>query len=87
MIAAEKRKSVHIVETTLADQLKLEGVQEDAAEDVAMMLQPLLEQEAQLESYIADAHAQRKYEDGKALGMALDELRAEIGRITEGAVK
>lgn len=29
-------------------------------EDVAIMLQPLLEQEAQLESYIADATAQRK---------------------------
>ena len=32
-------------------------------------------------TYIADANAQRKYEDGKALNMALKELRAEIARI------
>ena len=38
-----------ILQTTLADQLKLQGVEEEAAEDVAMVLQPLLEQEAQLE--------------------------------------
>lgn len=85
MIAAEKRKSMRIVETTLADQLRLEGVETDAAEDVAMMLQPLLEQEAQLEMYIADAHAQRKYEDAKALGEALRDIQAEISRVTNGA--
>lgn len=38
-----------ILQTTLADQLKLQGVEEEAAEDVALVLQPLLEQEAQLE--------------------------------------
>lgn len=86
MIAAEKRKSMRIVETTLADQLRLEGVENDQADDVAMMLQPLLEQEAQIEMYIADAHAQRKYEDGKALGEALREIQAEIGRVSQGAV-
>lgn len=86
MIAAEKRKSMRIVETTLADQLRLEGVKNEAADDVANMLQPLLEQEAQLEVYIADAHAQRKYEDGKALSEALKEIQAEIGRITLGAM-
>lgn len=86
MIAAEKRKSMRIVETTLADQLRLEGVKNHAAEDVATMLQPLLEQEAQLEMYIADANAQRKYEDGKALGEALREIQAEIGRVTQGAM-
>lgn len=36
-------------------------------------------------SYIADATAQRKYEDGKALQNALREIRAEIERITEKA--
>lgn len=36
-------------------------------------------------SYIADASAQRKYEDGKALQSALREIRAEIERITEKA--
>ena len=33
-------------------------------------------------SYIADATAQRKYEDGKALSEALGEIRAEIARLT-----
>ena len=86
MIAAEKRKSMKIVETTLADQLRLEGVKAEAADDVALMLQPLLEQEAQLEMYVSDAHAQRKYEDGKALSGALADIRGEIERITRGAV-
>lgn len=40
---------MEIMETTLADQLKLQGIEGRQAEDVAMMLQPLLEQEAQLE--------------------------------------
>ncbi|KAK8847582.1 hypothetical protein IAR55_005441 [Kwoniella newhampshirensis] len=82
--AAAKRKSIPVLETTLADTLKLEGDEhERALEDVAVFLQPLLEQEAQLESYIADANAQRKYEDGKALQEALKEIRAEIERITK----
>jgi hypothetical protein len=38
-----------IVETTLAEQLKAQGI-EDGVEDIAVLLQPLLEQEAQLES-------------------------------------
>ena len=38
-----------VLETTLAEQLKLEGLAESQAVDVAVMLQPLLEQEAQLE--------------------------------------
>jgi hypothetical protein len=38
-----------IVETTLAEQLRLEGIEEGKADDVAVILQPLLEQEAQLE--------------------------------------
>jgi len=38
-------------------------------------------------SYISDANAQRKYEDGKALQEALNEIRAEIARVTSGAVR
>ena len=38
-----------VIETTLAEQLKLEGIEESQAVDVAVLLQPLLEQEAQLE--------------------------------------
>lgn len=35
---------------------------------------------------IADANAQRKYEDSKALGVALEEIRAEIARTTNDAI-
>jgi len=35
---------------------------------------------------IADANAQRKYEDGKALAEALGEIRLEIGRVTQRAI-
>jgi hypothetical protein len=38
-------------------------------------------------SYISDANAQRKYEDGKALQEALNEIRAEIESVTSGAVR
>jgi hypothetical protein len=38
-------------------------------------------------SYISDANAQRKYEDGKALQEALNEIRAEIARVSSGAVR
>ena len=34
---------------------------------------------------ISDANAQRKYEDSKALGQALEEIRAEIAKETERA--
>lgn len=68
MIAAEKRRSMHVVETSLAEQLRIEEhggaagfgagmdwrekAQRDAeaeARVIAETLQPLLEQEAQLE--------------------------------------
>ena len=38
-----------IVETTLAEHLRLEGVKDEQVQDVAVLLHPLLEQEAQLE--------------------------------------
>ncbi|WVQ79874.1 hypothetical protein IAT38_001974 [Cryptococcus sp. DSM 104549] len=80
--ADARRKSMVVLETTLGG---LDGEERDqgVVEDVAVMLQPLLEQEAQLEIYIADANAQRKYEDGKALQEALKEIRAEIDRVTQ----
>ena len=103
-LADAKRKGLGtaVLETTLADQLKLEGVDEGQAVDVAVMLQPLLEQENQLEyvdelqamredrlttrTMIADANAQRKYEDSKALTAALEDIRQEIGRVTSQAI-
>jgi hypothetical protein len=35
---------------------------------------------------VADAKAQRKYEDGKALGQALSEIRMEIERVAHGVI-
>ena len=43
-----------------------------------------MSQEAQLESFIADAESQRKFEDAKALKMSLEEIRSEIGKIVAG---
>ena len=48
---------------------------------MAQELQPLLEQEALLEGFVAEANAQRKFEDAKALKANLKEIRAEITRI------
>ena len=45
-------------------------------------MQPLLEQEALLETFIEEAEARRKFEDVKTLKLNLDEIRAEILRIT-----
>jgi len=47
----------------------------------AKRLQPLLEQETLLESFIEEAQAQRKFEDLKALKINLAEIRQEIERL------
>jgi len=57
-----------------AHQRELEGVRER-------------KNRADSRSYISDANAQRKYEDGKALQEALNEIRAEIASVTSGAVR
>ncbi|GJJ12115.1 hypothetical protein Clacol_006356 [Clathrus columnatus] len=48
---------------------------------LAETLQPLLEQEALLESFIEEAKAQRKFEDAKTLKANLEEIRTEIKRM------
>lgn len=48
---------------------------------LAHSLQPLLEQEALLESYVDEAMQARKFEDAQTLKSNLDEIRAEIGKI------
>ncbi|WWD00801.1 hypothetical protein V866_007737 [Kwoniella sp. B9012] len=97
--ANAKRKSLRIHELTLSDSLNGTSLSDGSGtttptsellvdkeiEDVAVVLQPLLEQEAQLEVYISDANSQRKYEDSKALNQALREIRLEIERITQRA--
>lgn len=71
-----------VVETSLSD----------LTDDTASMLQPLLEQEAQLEyvrlceradsrTYIAEANARRKFEDAQSLQESLGEIRQEIARL------
>ncbi|KAI5453661.1 carboxypeptidase Y-deficient [Naganishia albida] len=51
------------------------------SDDIAMMLQPLLEQEAQIEEYIKEANAQRKFDDAKTLKISLEEIQQEIARL------
>ncbi|KAF8580862.1 hypothetical protein K439DRAFT_1355750, partial [Ramaria rubella] len=51
---------------------------------LAHALQPLLEQEALLESFVEDARAQRKFEDARTLKANLEEIRAEIDRVARG---
>ncbi|KAG8990861.1 carboxypeptidase Y-deficient [Tulasnella sp. 427] len=57
----------------------LSFVDQDSA--LAHSLQPLLEQEALLESYVDEAMQARKFEDAQTLKFNLDEIRAEIERI------
>lgn len=57
----------------------------DPDSELAMALQPLLEQEALLESFIEEAKAHRKFEDVKTLKVNLNEIRAEIDRIVVNA--
>lgn len=49
------------------------------------MLQPLLEQEALLETFVEEAKAHRKFEDAKTLKANLQEIRSEIERILTNA--
>lgn len=57
----------------------------DPDSDAAHALQPLLEQEALLESFVEEAKAHRKLEDAKTLKANLAEIRAEIDRILANA--
>ncbi|KAF4615391.1 hypothetical protein D9613_002945 [Agrocybe pediades] len=53
---------------------------------LARTLQPLLEQEALLESFVEEAQMQRKFEDVKTLKVNLAEIRLEIERLlSEGS--
>jgi len=57
----------------------------DPDSELARSLQPLLEQEALLESFVEEAKAHRKFEDAKTLKTNLQEIRAEINRIVANA--
>lgn len=55
----------------------------DPDSELAHALQPLLEQEALLESFVGEAMAHRKFEDAKTLKANLKEIRIEIDRMME----
>ncbi|KIK95737.1 hypothetical protein PAXRUDRAFT_826719 [Paxillus rubicundulus Ve08.2h10] len=55
----------------------------DPDSELARALQPLLEQEALLESFVGEATAHRKFEDAKTLKENLKEIRAEIDKMLE----
>ncbi|KAI0780731.1 FYVE zinc finger-domain-containing protein [Trametes elegans] len=57
----------------------------DPDSEVARVLQPLLEQEALLETFVEEAKAHRKFEDVRTLQGNLREIRAEIEHILAGA--
>ncbi|EJD02379.1 uncharacterized protein FOMMEDRAFT_168848 [Fomitiporia mediterranea MF3/22] len=57
----------------------------DPDSELAQALQPLLEQEALLESFVEEATAHRKFEDARTLKANLAEIRAEIDRILANA--
>ncbi|KAJ7349165.1 FYVE zinc finger-domain-containing protein [Mycena albidolilacea] len=53
----------------------------DPTSTTALAIQPLLEQEALLETFVEEAKAQRKFEDAKTLRVNLGEIRQEIERV------
>ncbi|KAI0054176.1 hypothetical protein FA95DRAFT_1616372 [Auriscalpium vulgare] len=57
----------------------------DPDSELAHALQPLLEQEALIESFVEEANAHRKFEDAKTLKVNLREIRAEIDKILANA--
>lgn len=57
----------------------------DPDSELARVLQPLLEQEALLETFVEEAKAHRKFEDVQTLKANLAEIRAEIDRMLAGA--
>lgn len=57
----------------------------DPDSELAHALQPLLEQEALLESFVDEAKAHRKFEDAKTLKSNLHEIQAEIDKIVANA--
>jgi rabenosyn-5 len=57
----------------------------DPDSELAHALQPLLEQEALLETFVQEAKSHRKFEDVQTLKANLVEIRSEIDRIIANA--
>ncbi|KAF9453251.1 FYVE-domain-containing protein [Macrolepiota fuliginosa MF-IS2] len=66
----------------VGDLIEAQGVDSDS--ELAQALQPLLEQEALLETFVEEAMAQRKFEDVKTLKVNLQEIRREIEKLLDG---
>lgn len=64
--------------------MNVSNISVDIDADLALVLQPLLEQEALLESFVEEARSQRKFEDVKTLKVNLAEIRQEIERLLQG---
>lgn len=69
-------EEVHPVMYTTQD-----STNQETESDLVVKLQPLLEQEAILESFIDEAKARRKFEDVSSLSTSLKEIQAEISRL------
>lgn len=57
----------------------------DPDSELAHALQPLLEQEALLETFVQEATSKRKFEDAQILRDNLKEIRGEIDRVVANA--
>ncbi|KIY43575.1 hypothetical protein FISHEDRAFT_53017 [Fistulina hepatica ATCC 64428] len=71
--------------STATDTVASEALPLDMDSAAALALQPLLEQEALLETFIEEATARRKFEDIKTLKANLQEIRTEIERFMKNA--
>ncbi|EPT06065.1 hypothetical protein FOMPIDRAFT_68551 [Fomitopsis schrenkii] len=78
-------KATHGMKSSPSTSSTPEEAQIDPDSELARTLQPLLEQEALLESFVEEAKAHRKFEDAKTLKTNLQEIRAEINRIVANA--
>ncbi|KIK63566.1 hypothetical protein GYMLUDRAFT_40612 [Collybiopsis luxurians FD-317 M1] len=78
-----KSKGVNSKSTTPPAGASADDLTADSALHAA--LQPLLEQESLLESYVAEATAARKFEDAKTLRGNLKEIRNEIERLVKAS--
>ena len=83
--ALPKPKKASSTSSAAAESPQTEHPPVDPDSEVAKVLQPLLEQEALLESFLEEAKAQRKFEDAQTLKSNLNEIRAEIDRILTNA--
>ncbi|PSR94051.1 hypothetical protein PHLCEN_2v4479 [Hermanssonia centrifuga] len=66
---------------TPSDEPEPHGEIIDPDSELARVLQPLLEQEALLESFVEEAKTHRKFEDAQTLKANLKEIRTEINRV------